>query len=80
MIQNLRVTEEQEVKSFSSTRSLRQPVLPIPRGSPVLLRIHWVTHVFPQEMNIATCSQTKSLLLDVMEYAGLGSPCARGRA
>lgn len=35
---------------------------------------------FPQEMNIATCSQTKSLLLDVMEYAGLGSPCARGRA
>lgn len=44
MIQNLRVTEEQEVKSFSSTRSLRQPVLPIPSGSPVLLRIHWVTH------------------------------------
>lgn len=28
-------------------------MLPIPRGSPVLLRIHWVTHAFPQEMNFS---------------------------
>lgn len=68
------------MKSFSSTPVPQFPVLPIPRGSPVLLRIHWVTHVFPQEMNIAACTQTKSLLSDEMECAGLGSPCTRGRA